>query len=580
MMSAPNASIRSTAVPGFSLLGKGGEIDLAGVQSVTVEFAFSCVPKARIVISDGSIAKQDFEQSGTAAWAIGEEIEIKMGYAQQHTTVFSGVVVRQYIQSGSGYNSVLNIELRHQYYRSTLNRNNGVFLKKKDSEIMEELLGKYAFRTSIDDTRYQNEQMVQFNCSDWDFVNLRAGANALFVLPKNTGFEVRKISRAEGEKISLQYGTNIEKVELQSDSRLCFPDYAATSWNPGDQENVSTSASAQAINSLGQKSAAQLASAGQHSKKNITAVGSVTNYEAEQMANSALQIADLGKITGTVKCQGTTEVVIGDWIGLSGLGAQFNGKALVTGVLQELSDGLWYTTFQVGIPAARYADRFDDIEEKPASGLLPSLHGLQIGIVSKIVSDNNDEKILVSLPNVKAGEDAVWARCARIDAAKDRGFIFRPEAGDEVILGFIDNDPRQAIILGSLHSAKNTAPDDLKADDKNKYKGLISREKLKVIFDDDKKIIRVETPLAKIIINDDEKSISISHDNNTVELSDAGIKLSSKKDIQVKADGDIKLEGKNVTIKAQSSFAAEGASGAKVNSNGTLDLKGAMVNIN
>ena len=43
------------------------------------------------------------------------------------------------------------------------------------------------------------------------------------------------------------------------------------------------------------------------------------------------------------------------------------------------------------------------------------------------------------------GEDPVG------DAGENRGSFWRPEIGDEVVLGFLNSDPRDAIILGMLN---------------------------------------------------------------------------------------------------------------------------------
>ena len=48
----------------------------------------------------------------------------------------------------------------------------------------------------------------------------------------------------------------------------------------------------------------------------------------------------------------------------------------------------------------------------------------------------------------------VWARMAHVYATEDCGFVFYPEVGDEVVLGFFDDDPTYPVILGSLYSSK------------------------------------------------------------------------------------------------------------------------------
>ena len=44
----------------------------------------------------------------------------------------------------------------------------------------------------------------------------------------------------------------------------------------------------------------------------------------------------------------------------------------------------------------------------------------------------------------------IWARMIFEDAGNNRGKIFWPEKDDEVIIGFLNSDPRNPIVLGSL----------------------------------------------------------------------------------------------------------------------------------
>ena len=89
-------------------------------------------------------------------------------------------------------------------------------------------------------------------------------------------------------------------------------------------------------------------------------------------------------------------------------------------------------------------------------------------------------------------DDGVWARVASLDAGCDRGFFFRPEVGDEVVVGFLEDDPRRAVILGMLHSSAKAAP--LAGSDDNHEKVYQSRSKMRLSFNDEKKMVRLETP--------------------------------------------------------------------------------------
>ena len=113
---------------------------------------------------------------------------------------------------------------------------------------------------------------------------------------------------------------------------------------------------------------------------------------------------------------------------------------------------------------------------------------------------------------------------------------------------------------------------------------------MKVIFDDDKKAIAIETPGGnKITISDEDKGITLKdQNNNTLTMNDSGITIKSPKDITVEATGqltlkasqDLSLEGLNVNVKAKAQFKAEGSAGAEVSTGAIAVLKGSLVQIN
>ena len=570
--------LNQDTIPGFTVLRDGTEILNDGIFSMSIEFGIASLPKAIIQIDDGSWSNRKFDRSEVNDWKIGEKIELKIGYSQQHQTIFKGIIVKHAVSASEGLGSRLVIELRHEYYLSSLKRTNRIFLDKSDSNIISDIINDYGFTSEVDDLSNKHRQMIQFYSSDWDFWNMRAEANQMLVFPKNDKIVFTKNITAQTEKLTLGFGDNIAKMNLEIDSRQAFEEFKVQSWNEEDQKIVQTDSSIFVSKTAGDHTSIEIAQKAKHKDNISNAFGALLEQEVDAIANTNLQSAELIKVRGTIKCKGTSAVTIGDWIKLEGVSSSFNGKVLVTGVLDELSLGKWYTTFQLGLFPERYVQRYDNIVESPALGLLPNVHGLHIGIVSKLESDNDDEKILVQLPNLKEGEDAVWARCARMDAGNDRGWVFRPEIGDEVILGFINDDPRQAIILGSLHSTKNLTP--IKAEDDNHHKGYVSREKLKVLFDDEKKIIRILTQDTSIILDDDTKKLTLKNPDNEIELSPEGVKIETQKDIKIKATGDLEIQAMNIKLKSDASFEAESAAGSKLKSSGMVEIKGAMVKIN
>jgi Rhs element Vgr protein len=288
----------------------------------------------------------------------------------------------------------------------------------------------------------------------------------------------------------------------------------------------------------------------------------------------------LAKVRGRARCQGFAGVMPDKIVEISGIGERFQGKMYVSAVRHSVADGNWETDVQFGLTPELFAQTYD-LRPLPAAGLLPTVSGLQVGIVTALENDpDGEDRIKVRLPLISANDEGVWARVATLDAGKERGTYFRPEIGDEVIVGFLNDDPCFPVVLGMCHSSAKPAPEPAK--DGNHHKGYVSREKLKLTFDDEKKIIAMETPAGnKFGLSEDAKGITLQDQNgNKITLDDSGIKIESVKDLIFEAGKDLKLSGNNTEFSAQVAFKASGVRNAEVSSSGSLVVRGATVQIN
>lgn len=83
------------------------------------------------------------------------------------------------------------------------------------------------------------------------------------------------------------------------------------------------------------------------------------------------------------------------------------------------------------------------------------------GIVSARVVDQNDPR---KMGRVKIQYDwqeqseSGWVRMAAPHAGGDRGFVFLPERGDEVLVAFEHGNPERPVVLGSLWNGVDQAP--------------------------------------------------------------------------------------------------------------------------
>ena len=265
---------------------------------------------------------------------------------------------------------------------------------------------------------------------------------------------------------------------------------------------------------------------------------------------------------------------------LNGLGARFNGKAFVSGVRQDYDMAYgWKTQAQFGHTLDWFADEVK-ITSPKAGGLLPGVIGLHVGIVTDNEDPDGEQRVRVKMPYISGDDEGVWARMALADAGNNRGLFFRPEVGDEVVLGFLYDDPRQPVILGMLHSSAMATP--ISPSNDNHQKGYTSREQMKLIFDDEKKSIQIETPGGnKITISDEAKSITLEDQNsNKIEMNDSGITITAAKKLELKGGTELAIGGPQIKLSGDTSVEIKGGGSTKVEASGSLTLKGSVVNIN
>ncbi len=209
---------------------------------------------------------------------------------------------------------------------------------------------------------------------------------------------------------------------------------------------------------------------------------------------------------------------------------------------QQYEGGDWKTTIQFGVNPEWFAQTYN-IQQPLAGALLPGIQGLQVGIVTQLEGDpDGEDRILVRIPVIHKEDEGAWCRISSLDAGNERGMVFRPEIEDEVIVGFINNDPRHGVVLGMMNSS--ALPAHLPAADDNHEKGYQSRSKMKMIFNDEKKSILLETPGGhKVTIDEDAKKIEmVDLNGNKIVMDDKGITIESIKDLILKASAEMKIE--------------------------------------
>ncbi|WP_047790302.1 type VI secretion system tip protein VgrG [Tenacibaculum mesophilum] len=564
----------------FKILIEGEELSKQyEVKSITVAKEVNKIPTAQLVLLDGDASQRDFKLSNEELLIPGKEVEITAGYHSDEETIFKGIVIKHNLRIRAN-SAQLIVECKDEAVKMTVGRKSKYFYESTDSDIFEEIIGNYGLAKEVESTNYNHAELVQYNASDWDFVVSRAQANGKLCFVDDGTITIAKPNVSQSEIETVTFGGSLLDFDAEIDARHQVKKVAAYSWNHADQEVVEIEGKDPNVSLNGNLSVSDLNKTIGLESMELRHGGVVTDTELQDWADAKWLFQQLAKVRGRVKFQGIPSVKPNTILKLEGVGDRFNGNVYVTGVQHVISEGNWIVNAQFGLSTEWFSETFE-ISAKPASGLLPAIQGLQVGIVSQLEEDpDGEDRILVQIPIVNNEEEGIWCRVASPDAGENRGIYFRPEIGDEVIVGFINDDPNDAIVLGMLHSSAKPSP--ITATDDNHEKGIITRSEMKVLFDDDKKIITIETPAGKMItLDEDEGAITIEDDNsNIITINSDGISMESAGDISLKASGDVTIEGTNVSIAANAEFKAEGSAGAEVSTSAIAVLKGSLVQIN
>ncbi|MEJ2045208.1 MAG: type VI secretion system tip protein VgrG [Reinekea sp.] len=601
---ADSPSENASEVVKLSLKVSGTDVtDNVQIVSVSVHKEVNRIASAKVQLIDGDMPEQSFPQSDKTDFAPGETIEILAGYGDDEATIFSGIILRHGVSIDSDNNSFLVLDCKDAAIKMTIASKNANYVKLasgdtvKDSTVIGDIIGNYAdLASDVDSTTAELEALVQYNATDWDFVAARAEANAMLLLNSDGKLSVKKPDLTTSAVLTVTYGQDIYSFSAELDPSFQFSQVTGASWDPATQANLEEAVSAESDSSEQAKTNGDLSSVIGLSDFRLQTQAQQVSQSLKDWATSQLTKSRLSLIRGNVSFQGSSKVAIGAMLELKSVGKRFSGNVFISAFDHDIRNGGWVTEATFGCsPHWFHAEK--DIQSSPAAGLLPSATGLQIGVVKKLDEDPNGEyRIQVTVPLLSAEKQGIWARMAHYYASNSFGAFFIPEIGDEVVLGYLNNDPGYPIILGSLYSSKNKAPLDLTAD--NYTKLLQTKSSLKVSFDDEKKIITLETPGGhSIVMDDDAKKVTVTDSNsNVMEMSDSGLSLTSPKDIALKADGkitltatgniegkatgDAKLQGMNLSLTADTALTAKGNASAEVSASGTTTIKGAMVMIN
>lgn len=188
-------------------------------------------------------------------------------------------------------------------------------------------------------------------------------------------------------------------------------------------------------------------------------------------------------------------------------------------------------------------------------------NGILVGIVTDLDDPDTLGRVRVRFPYL-GDQLSYWAKISSPMAGNNRGFFFRPEVEDEVLVAFEMGDPRRPYVLGALWSKVDPPPPDDGKPTENNWRFIRSRSGHILKFDDTQGSERIE-----IIDKDNKHKIVIDTSGDKIQI------LCDTGNIEIKApSGKLQIEAMDVEVKATASM--------KLEATGDMTISGSVVNIN
>lgn len=575
--------INGTAVPGD-----------VSVLSVSVTKKVNGMAKAVFTVLDGSADTGTFEASSSTLFVPGNLVTIEAGYNMQNALLFSGMITGQNLTIDQLVGSALVVECYDLAIKMTVARNCKTWFNTNDSTIIQSITQSYTgISAAVTSTAFAVPQQIQASVTDWDFIQSLAAANGMTAMAVNNKLTVAPPDAQTATVAVITYGNNLMEFKAELNAIHQLSSVKVSSWDYPTQ-TVQSTEQGNPYAGPGNLSSQTLSQVVGLKEYPMETTASLDAQERSIQAKAELTKSNYAKITGKAKIQGTTLIEPASYIELAGLGTRFNGHHFVSGIEHTLSDGNWISEVAIGMAPEK--------EMKPqAISELPGIKGLYNATVKQMSQDpNNQYLILVTIPVLDPAGTGMWARLSQFYASSGAGAFFLPEVGDEVIVGFLDDHSGSPVILGSLYSnSKNKPYKTLQPQEKNPLKAIVSKSGIALIFDDENKILSLETPAKNtIVLSDNDKSLAIKDQNgNTFTLSESGIVMKSPNNITIQSDqtlklsgsqgvqietsaGDLSLQGMNISQTASQVYSANGAEMMDLKSGTEMTLRSAMILIN
>lgn len=481
------------------------------------------------------------------------------------------------------------------------------YLQVTDSDLAGKLARASGLRVSADETQGVYDYLMQANQTDWEFLTERASRIGYHMYVDDNTLHFKKSPPSPPLGASLAWGDSLSRFRPRVSTVEQVSQVQVYGWDPKAKRKIVGQATSP-TNTLQNrkyngKTGGSLADTA-HSNPGKAVVMDrpvVSQVEADKLAKAVLDSKAGNFVQAEGEAGGNPKVRAGMAVEIVGVGTRFGGQYLVTRSLHRYNQKGYSVKFWCsGGPDNMSISRLLQAGNGRSSSVVGSGNNgkpTSLGVMVGIVTNNNDpddmSRVKVQFPMLN-DTDSWWCRLATPMAGSNRGFCYFPEAGDEVIVAFLNGDPNYGYVLGSVWNGSDKHPKPLGklvTGSQTLRRVIRTRKGHEIMFDDTDEATRgitiidkTEQNFIKIITTPDPKIIIECNKDIEVTSKTGNITVNAetgKLTVKSMSNMDLQSQSGNISIQAQAGkVSIQGMAGVDVQSSGITNIKGTMVNIN
>ena len=269
----------------------------------------------------------------------GKSFQVKLNAGKG--TIFNGRIMAFEAQFPEGEAPKLTILAEDRFQDLRMTRHTRTFSDVSDADVFNQLANEHGLSPSVDVTGPHYKVLAQVNQSDLAFMRERARAIDAELWMDGTTLNIKAHTKRASGRLTIDYGRDLREFSVLADLAGQRTSVTVCGWDVASKEGlrheVTEDILAGELNG-DQSGATILGSALGQRKESLTHTVPLSSEEAKVEAEAYFKMSARRFLVGHGIADANSDLRVGNYVTLSGLGPLFSGKYYLTEVM-HLFDG-------------------------------------------------------------------------------------------------------------------------------------------------------------------------------------------------------------------------------------------------